>query len=40
MLVNAYGEEKAFEYCNIMNEKPPLFIRVNPLKTNRDKVST
>ena len=36
MLSNAYGEQNSFDYCKVMNEKAPLFIRVNPLKASRD----
>lgn len=35
-LKNAYGEEKALEYCLISNTRAPITIRVNPLKTDRE----
>ena len=38
LVANEYGEEKAFEYMNIMNEKAPLVIRVNPIKATRNEV--
>ena len=40
LISEEYGEEKAFEYMNVMNEKAPLTIRVNPLKSPRNEVQT
>jgi hypothetical protein len=36
LLVDSYGEGKAFEYCESMLEKAPLTIRANPLKVSRE----
>ncbi|KAK1443851.1 S-adenosyl-L-methionine-dependent methyltransferases like protein [Babesia gibsoni] len=36
-LERQYGQEKAFEICNILNEEPVTYLRVNTLKTSRDK---
>ncbi len=33
-----YGEQKAFDYMNFMNEKAPLTIRVNTLKVQRNQL--
>lgn len=38
LLADAYGEGKAFEYCENLLEKAPLTIRSNPLKISRDKL--
>jgi 16S rRNA (cytosine967-C5)-methyltransferase len=36
MLVGAYGTEGAQKICRVQLEEAPLFIRVNPLKTDRE----
>lgn len=36
--ISQYGEEKAEQLLKAGNETPPLFIRVNTLKTDRDKL--
>jgi 16S rRNA C967 or C1407 C5-methylase (RsmB/RsmF family) len=33
-----FGEHKAFDYMNFMNEKAPLTIRVNTLKVERNEL--
>jgi 16S rRNA C967 or C1407 C5-methylase (RsmB/RsmF family) len=38
-MAQQFGEGKAFEYCKALNEKAPLTIRVNPLKTTREEVT-
>lgn len=38
LLSEAYGEGKAFEYCENILEKAPLTIRSNPLKISRDRL--
>ncbi|MEM1282091.1 MAG: RsmB/NOP family class I SAM-dependent RNA methyltransferase [Chlamydiota bacterium] len=35
LLVNHYGKEKACDLCELFNERAPLTIRVNTLKTDR-----
>ncbi len=34
-----FGEEKTLEFCQSNNEIPPMTLRVNCLKTNRDRLS-
>jgi len=38
ILAEEYGEGKAFDFMKVMNEKAPLTVRVNVLKTTRDEV--
>lgn len=40
LLSQTYGERTAFQYMLAMNTKAPLTLRVNPIKTTRDSVST
>lgn len=37
-IVQDYGEQKAAEIAKVSNQKAPVFLRVNPLKTTRDKL--
>ncbi len=39
LLLKAYGEEKASELCRVSNERAPLTIRVNLLKTIREELT-
>ena len=39
IVAEEYGEGKAFDFMKVMNEKAPLTVRVNLLKTTRDEVS-
>lgn len=36
LLANAYGEEHAMHVCSVLNEKAPVTLRVNTLKTSRE----
>lgn len=36
LLVNAYGEEKAFELCLVSNTTAPTTVRANQIKTSRE----
>lgn len=36
LIVNSYGEEKAYAICLDSNFPAPTTVRINPLKTNRD----
>lgn len=38
LLVEAYGEDQAFDLCVAQNERPPLTIRTNTLRTNRNQL--
>ncbi|KAM3131002.1 hypothetical protein pb186bvf_016920 [Paramecium bursaria] len=38
IIANQYGDQKAFEYFMASNEKAPLTIRVNPIKTTREEL--
>lgn len=37
LIEDEYGPEKAVRICNILNEEPVTFLRVNTLKISRDK---
>ncbi|KAK2195413.1 bifunctional SAM-dependent methyltransferase RsmB-NOP2-type/RNA (C5-cytosine) methyltransferase/S-adenosyl-L-methionine-dependent methyltransferase superfamily [Babesia duncani] len=37
MISDEYGPEKAIDICNILNEEPVTFLRVNTLRISRDK---
>lgn len=36
LLVKNFGEEKACEFCWVNNQKAPLTVRINPLRTTRE----
>jgi 16S rRNA C967 or C1407 C5-methylase (RsmB/RsmF family) len=36
LISNSFNEEKAIEYCTVMNERGPLTIRTNLLKISRE----
>jgi 16S rRNA (cytosine967-C5)-methyltransferase len=36
LIINSYNKTKAFEICKVLNERAPLTIRANLLKTTRD----
>lgn len=38
LISNSFGEEKAIQICHILNEQAPTTIRVNSLKTTRNKL--
>jgi 16S rRNA C967 or C1407 C5-methylase (RsmB/RsmF family) len=36
LISNSFGLSKAIDYCKVMNERAPLTVRANILKTSRD----
>ena len=38
MIANSYNKTKAFEICKVLNERAPLTVRANLLKTSREEL--
>lgn len=38
LITNSFGMEKTIEYCKVMNERAPLTVRTNLLKTSREEL--